>query len=58
MRPDAGESWALFMARRKPVPFTREELRSASEVRTILGWYKIVEVNAITVSVDTRDSGD
>lgn len=35
-----------------PVPYTDEELRAATAVRTELGWYWLLKVNRKTVAVD------
>ncbi|WP_215547159.1 hypothetical protein [Amycolatopsis sp. CA-230715] len=35
-----------------PVPYTEEELRAATAVRLDDGWYRLVRVNKVTVSVE------
>lgn len=35
-----------------PVPYTQDELASASAVRTDVGWYRVVKVNRTTVSIE------
>lgn len=39
--------------RTKPVPFTAEELRAATHIRTATGWHKVVRVSAKSVTVET-----
>lgn len=36
-----------------PVPYTAEELAAARFIRTLMGWHRVVKVNAKTVSVET-----
>lgn len=38
------------------IPFTREQLESATHVRTILGWYPVVQVERHTVVVTSLSS--
>ncbi|GAA1962181.1 hypothetical protein [Amycolatopsis minnesotensis] len=35
----------------KPVPYTEEELKAATAVRTDLGWFRLLKVNRVTVGV-------
>lgn len=44
---------ARYDERHKAVPFTPEELKAAKYVRTLLGWERVVRVNAKTVTVTT-----
>lgn len=37
-----------------PVPFTEEQLRSATAVRTDVGWYRLLKVNRATVGVEAE----
>lgn len=39
--------------RNAPVPFTSEELKAATHVRTMFGWHRIARVSAKSVSVET-----
>lgn len=47
---------ARYKARIAPVPYTPEELAAAVAVRTIVGWHRVVKVNAKTVTVETVHS--
>lgn len=33
------------------LPFTREQLDAATHVRTVLGWYRVIQVQRVTVTV-------
>lgn len=48
---------AAYAERTKPVPFTADELKAARAVRTRYGWYRVLRVNAKTVTV-SGDFGD
>ena len=50
---EAAERARVHAERTKPVPFTPTELKSARAVRTVSGWYKVVRVNAKSVSVES-----
>lgn len=39
-----------------PVPFTEEQYRAATAVRTKLGWHRVTKVNAKSVSVENGHS--
>jgi len=39
-----------------PVPFTDDQYQAATAVRTKLGWYRVVKVNAKSVLVETGHS--
>ncbi len=39
-----------------PIPFTDEGLKAALVVRTLLGWHKVIKVNAKSVTVATAYS--
>jgi hypothetical protein len=40
-----------YLNKRRPVPFTREELEAARVVRTELGWEPVIRVNDLSVTV-------
>lgn len=44
---------AEYAERTKPVPYTAEELRAATHIRTATGWHKVVRVSAKSVTVET-----
>ena len=44
---------AAAAEQRTPVPFSEEQYRAATAVRTKLGWRPVVKVNAKSVSVAT-----
>lgn len=46
-------SVAKFDARNKATPFTEDEYKAARAVRDMLGWHKVVRVNAKSVTVET-----
>ena len=48
---------AEYAEKTKPVPFTEEDLNVARAVRTLYGWYRVVRVNATTVTC-VGDFGD
>ena len=50
---DGAKRLAVYKAATAPVPFTTEELRAATHIRTDIGWHKVVKVNAKSVSVET-----
>jgi len=43
-------------AKNAPVSFTEDQYRAATAVRTKLGWYRVVKVNAKSVTVETGHS--
>jgi hypothetical protein len=45
------EARAAYEAKYAPVPFTDEELKVASVVRTRFGWARLIRVNAKTVTI-------
>lgn len=47
---------AEYAERNAPVPFTPDELRAATHVRTPTGWHKVVRVSAKSVTVETGHS--
>lgn len=42
-----------YAERTAPVPFTFEELKAATHIRTDIGWHKVVRVSAKSVTVET-----
>jgi hypothetical protein len=46
----AAELTAAYNERTKAVPFTEDELKAARVIRTAYGWYRLVRVNAKTVT--------
>lgn len=44
---------AAYAARTAPVPFTADELKAATHIRTESGWHKVVRVSAKSVTVET-----
>jgi hypothetical protein len=44
---------AAFAERNKPIPYTTEELKAATHIRTVVGWHKVVRVSAKSVTVET-----
>lgn len=49
-RAAAKEEWARLNA---PIPFTPEQLKAATHIRTDIGWHKVVRVSAKSVTVET-----
>lgn len=47
----------MTLEHRKAVPYTDEQIRAATKVRTRYGWYDVLTVNTRTVSVN-GDFGD
>lgn len=47
---------AEYAERNRPIPFTDEQYAAARAVRTRLGWYEVVRVNAQSVTVKTAYS--
>jgi len=50
---ERAERAAAHVDRHAPVPFTADELKAATHVRTAVGWHKVVRVNVKTVTVST-----
>ena len=50
---ERAQARAEYAERTKPVPFTVEQLRAATHVRTATGWHKVVRVSAKSVTVET-----
>lgn len=44
---------AAYAERIRPVPYTAEELKAATHIRTETGWHKVVRVSAKSVTVET-----
>lgn len=44
---------AEYAERNKPIPYTLDELRAATHIRTATGWHKVVRVSAKSVTVET-----
>lgn len=44
---------AAYDAKHAPVVFTEAEYKAARVVRTVVGWHKVVRVNAKSVTVET-----
>ena len=47
-----------YARRTAPVPFTTDQLKAATHIRTDLGWHRVVRVNAKSVTVSTGYSWD
>jgi hypothetical protein len=45
-----------YLDKRRPLPFTREELEAARVVRTEMGWDMVQRVNGLTVTVGRPQS--
>ena len=62
MKAERAEKWAAskaaVAAQNAPVPFTEEQYKAARVIRTHLGWYEVVRVNAKSVTVRTPHSWD
>jgi len=42
-----------YAERIRPVPYTADELKAATHIRTETGWHKVVRVSAKSVTVET-----
>ena len=54
---ESAEASARYAERTKPVPFTTDELKAARAIRTAYGWYRVVRVNAKTVTAKDGNWG-
>lgn len=50
---ERAQARADYAERTKPVPFTDDQLRAATHIRTSTGWHKIIRVSTKTVTVET-----